>query len=185
MSSTEIFPKKWVRWPASSQIRKHVCMLSFFGCVQLFATLWTIAPQAPLSMGFSRQEYWSGLPCPPPGDLPDPGMEPKSLSSLALAGGSSTTWEPLRKHGLLSHWRFRRQSHNSAFRKDQKKPVLWGRKLRGFWKNEPSQACNHTSFVPRSSLPSPHVSKEQRMRLSNKKSRAYFMMYQASAQRTT
>ena len=45
--------------------------------VQLFAT-WTVASQAPLSMGFSRQEYWSGLPCPPPGDLPDPGTEPRS-----------------------------------------------------------------------------------------------------------
>ena len=47
-------------------------------CVQLFATLWTVAHQAPLYMGFSRQEYWSGLPFPYPGDLPDPGMEPGS-----------------------------------------------------------------------------------------------------------
>ena len=46
-----------------------MCVLS---CIWLFATPWTIAHQAPLSMGFSRQEYWSGLPCPPPGDLPDP-----------------------------------------------------------------------------------------------------------------
>ena len=46
--------------------------------VQLFATPWTVARQAPLSMGFSRQEYWSGLPFPSPGDLPDPGVEPKS-----------------------------------------------------------------------------------------------------------
>uniref|UniRef100_G3N0Q5 LY6/PLAUR domain containing 6 n=1 Tax=Bos taurus TaxID=9913 RepID=G3N0Q5_BOVIN len=45
----------------------------------------TVAQQAPLSMGFSRQEYWSGLPCPPPGDLPDPGIEPESLTSPALA----------------------------------------------------------------------------------------------------
>ena len=42
--------------------------------------LWTVAHQAPLSMGFSRQEYWSGLPCPPPGDLPDPGIKPMSLA---------------------------------------------------------------------------------------------------------
>ena len=52
--------------------------------------------QAPLSMRFSRQEYWSGLPCPPPGDLPDPGIKPTSLMSPALAGGfftTSTTWE--------------------------------------------------------------------------------------------
>ena len=54
-------------------------MLSLFSHVQLFVTPWTIACQAPLSMGFSGQEYWSGLSCPPPGDLPDPGMEPMSL----------------------------------------------------------------------------------------------------------
>ena len=46
--------------------------------VRLFATPWTVALQAPLSMGFSRQEYWSGLPCLPPGDLPNPGIEPRS-----------------------------------------------------------------------------------------------------------
>ena len=54
------------------------------GCVWLFATLWTVARQAPLSTGFPRQEYWSGLPFPPPGDLPDSGTEP---TSPALAGG--------------------------------------------------------------------------------------------------
>ena len=77
---------------------RHVsaCVLSHFSRVQLFVTLWTVAHQAPLSMGFSRQEYWSGLPCPPPGDLPDPGIEPVSLMSPALAGGFFTTgatWE--------------------------------------------------------------------------------------------
>ena len=51
-----------------------LCVLSHFSHVRLFATLWTIAHKAPLSMGFSRQEYGSGLPCPPPGDLPDPGI---------------------------------------------------------------------------------------------------------------
>ena len=56
--------------------------------VQLCATLWTIAHQAPLSMGFSRQEYWSG--CPPPEDLPKPGIEPTSLTFPALAGGFFT-----------------------------------------------------------------------------------------------
>ena len=49
-------------------------------------TPWTVAHQAPLSMGCSRQEYWSGVPCPPPGDLPNPGIEPLSLMSAALAG---------------------------------------------------------------------------------------------------
>ena len=51
-----------------------MCVLSRFSRVQLFVILWTIACQAPLSMGFSRQKYWIGLPCPPPGDLPDPHM---------------------------------------------------------------------------------------------------------------
>ena len=54
----------------------HACMLSCFSHVQLCATLWTVARQAPLSVGFSRQEYWSGLPYPPPGDLPTPEIEP-------------------------------------------------------------------------------------------------------------
>ena len=58
-------------------------MLSCFSCIQLFATPWTVALQAPLSMGFSRQEYWSGLPFPPPGALPNPRTEPESLMSPA------------------------------------------------------------------------------------------------------
>ena len=68
--------------------------------LRLFATLWTVACQAPLSVGFSRQEYWSGLPCPPPGDLPDTGIEPSSLRSPALAGGffiTSTSWKAHRR----------------------------------------------------------------------------------------
>ena len=62
-------------------------------CIQLFATLWTIARQASLSIGFSRQEYWSELPFPSPGDLPNPGLEP---TSPALADRFFTT-EPPRK----------------------------------------------------------------------------------------
>ena len=58
-------------------------LLSCFSRVRLFATPWTAAYQAPLSMGFSRQEYWSGLPLPSPGDLPDPEIEP---ASTALVG---------------------------------------------------------------------------------------------------
>ena len=72
--------------------------LVHFSPVQLFATLWTIAYQAPLSKGFSWQEYWSGFPCPPPGDLPNPGIKPESLISLALPGGfftTTATWETL------------------------------------------------------------------------------------------
>ena len=64
------------------------CMLSCFSCVWLFATLWTIACQAALAMGRSRQEYWSWLPCPPPGDLPNPGIKPTSPASPALQVGS-------------------------------------------------------------------------------------------------
>ena len=59
--------------------------------VQLFATLWTVARQTPLSMGFSRQEYWSGLPCPPPGNLPGPGIKPVSSESPALQMDSLPT----------------------------------------------------------------------------------------------
>ena len=73
-----------------------VCLLSCFSHVRLFATLSTVAHQAPLPMGFSRQEYYRGLPCPPPGDLPNPGIKSTSLTSPALTGGfftTSATWE--------------------------------------------------------------------------------------------
>ena len=72
------------------------CMFNSLSRVWLFATLWAVACQAPLSMGFYRQEHWSGLPCPPPGDLSDPEIEPTSLMSPAVAGGFFTTratWE--------------------------------------------------------------------------------------------
>ena len=74
----------------------HVCVLNRFSHVRPFATPWTVAYQIPLSMGFSRQEYWSGLPGPSPGDLSNPGIEPKSLMSPPLAGKfftTSATWE--------------------------------------------------------------------------------------------
>ena len=75
---------------------EYACVLSCFSLVQLFTTQWIVTHQAPLSVhGFSRQEYSSGLPCRPPGDLPEPGIKPMSLMSPALAGGffSSATWE--------------------------------------------------------------------------------------------
>ena len=80
-----------------SEIR-HACLLSRFSHARLFATLWTIeiACQAPLSMGFSRQKQWSGLPCPPPGHLPGPGIEPASPAAPRIAGRFFTT-EPQRK----------------------------------------------------------------------------------------
>ena len=65
----------------------HACMLSHFSCVQLFATLKS-AHQAPMTMGFSRQEYWDGLPCPPPGDLPNPGTNFYLLCLLHWQAGS-------------------------------------------------------------------------------------------------
>ena len=74
-----------------------VCVLS----CDSFMAPWTGARQAPLSMGFSRQKYWSGLPFPPPGDLPDPGIEPVSLMSPALGGGFFATEPPGKPHGRL------------------------------------------------------------------------------------
>ena len=66
-------------------------MLSHFSCVRLFVNLWTVAHQAPLSMGFSRQEYWSGLPGPPPGDPLDPGIEPTFPVTPALQADAFNT----------------------------------------------------------------------------------------------
>ena len=84
----------WLQAPPTFCL-KRACMLSHFSRVRLFATLWTVAHQALLSTGFSRQEYWSGLPCLPPGHLPNPGIK---LTSPAMAGEfstPSTTWEAL------------------------------------------------------------------------------------------
>ena len=72
----------------STLVLSHVCVIP-----------WTIALQAPLSMEFSRQVYWNGLPFPTPGDLPDPGIEPACLASPALAGGFFTA-SPLEKTGI-------------------------------------------------------------------------------------
>ena len=88
----EIFQARVLEWGAIA------FSISCFSCVQFFATLWTVAHQAPLSMEFSRQEYWSGWPCPPPGGLPDPGIEPMPLMSPALVlrfFTTSATWEAL------------------------------------------------------------------------------------------
>ena len=72
-------------------------MRNHLSCVRLFVTLWTIAHQAPVSMKYSRQEYQSGLPCPPTGDLSHPGIEPVSSMSPALAGEFLTTSATIRK----------------------------------------------------------------------------------------
>ena len=72
-------------------------MLSRFSWVHLFLTLWTVARQAALSMGFFRQEYWSGLSCSPPGNLPDPGIKPATLAAPASQADSL----PLSHQGSL------------------------------------------------------------------------------------
>ena len=69
----------------------HACLLSCFSCLKLFVVPRTVVSQAPLSMGFSWQEYWSRLPFPLPGDPPNPGIEPVTLRSSALAGRFFTT----------------------------------------------------------------------------------------------
>ena len=93
------------RWPKYCTLgnprlvnNKNMCMCtwSHFSCVWLYVTLWTVALQALLSMEFSRQEYWTGLPCPTWGNLPDPGIEPTSHMSPALASrffSTNATWE--------------------------------------------------------------------------------------------
>ena len=86
-------------------------VLSCFSYVQLFVIPWTVAHWAPLSMGFPRQEYWSGLPCSPPRDHPDPGTELASLMSPALAGRffiPSATWEAPVIHCLMPFFFFSR-----------------------------------------------------------------------------
>ena len=102
---------------------QEACMLSHFSHVWLFVTPWTAACQAPLSMGFSRQGYWSGLPCPPPEALPDPVMEPSSLTSPALAGGfftTSTTWEA---QSCRPQLRWRLKALRTTFALAQARPV--------------------------------------------------------------
>ena len=69
----------------------HACVLSHHNDIRLFVTPWIVAHQTPLSMRFSRQQYWSGLPCPPPGGLPNPGIEFMFLMLPALAGWCFTT----------------------------------------------------------------------------------------------
>ena len=91
----------WLGW----QSRPCVRAKSLQSC--LFVTPWTVVLQVSLSMGFFRQEYWREMPFPPPGELPDPGIELKSLVSLALAGGffiSSTTWEAQIQTLPLDKW---------------------------------------------------------------------------------
>ena len=100
-------------------------------------TPWTVAHQAPLSMGLSRQEYWSGLSCPPPGNLPNPGTETVSLSSLALVGEfftTSTTWEALGSRigteNITSFQRTRKECRTSQVVLEVKNPPANARDIR-------------------------------------------------------
>ena len=80
--------------PNPSSILVCVCLLSCFSHVQLFATLWTVAHQAPLSMGFSSQGYWSGMPFPSPGNLLDPEIKPRPPASQACSLPSEPPGKP-------------------------------------------------------------------------------------------
>ena len=108
--SKTIFVDHKILWVANPIITHKCLLVNFYRLnyvlwcayslshVQLFVTSCTVACQSPLSMKFSRPECWSGLPCPPPGDLPNPGIKPVVLRSCALAGGfftTSTTGEAL------------------------------------------------------------------------------------------
>ena len=81
ISDISHFPAEEISLEMLRDLPKCACVLSCFSHVQLFVTLWTVALQAPLSVGFSGQEHCSGLPCPPPEDLPDPGIKPGSLAA--------------------------------------------------------------------------------------------------------
>ena len=119
-----------------------------------FVTLWaTAAHEAPLSMGFSRQEYWSGLPCPSPGDLPDPGIEP---ASPALAGGfftTSTTWEAHASTYSQEKWNESRSlqrelcmnSHSSATNSSQNIEII--QTPISLWMDEQKAAYPHSGIL--------------------------------------
>ena len=82
--------KEFQFWTGQRALKPACVCAQSLSRVRLFVTLWTVAHQAPLSMGFPRQECWSGLPFPSPGDLPDSGMEPASPLAPTLAGGFFT-----------------------------------------------------------------------------------------------
>ena len=96
-ASVSVLPMNIQGWfPLGLEVGAYMtaCMLSSFSDIQLFVTLRTVTRQAPLSMEFSRLKYWSELSCPPPGDLPHPGIKPASLVSPSLTGSSSPLAPP-------------------------------------------------------------------------------------------
>ena len=80
----KLFLRDFMEVRSKNNHNVHACMLSHFSHVWLFGTPWTVDHQAPLSMGFFGQEYWSELPCPTPGNIPNPGIKPSLLISPAL-----------------------------------------------------------------------------------------------------
>ena len=108
---SDLLSRKNLNTKKCLQTFMQVCVLG------LFATPWTIACQVPLSMGFSRQEYWSGLPCPPPEELPDPGIKPVSYVSCIARGvfTNSATWEALRYTYTHTHIYMYTHTHTYSF----------------------------------------------------------------------
>ena len=129
-------------------------MLSRFSRVRFFAALWTVARQAPLSMGYSRQEYWSGLQCPPPRDLPDPGIEPASPVAPALKADSLP----------LSHWGspigpetdlnqllplYTHMLELGSFQRHLQGAYLWGFPVQSAWGSLHTARLQHSGAGPR------------------------------------
>ena len=112
-----------VSWGKVSLTNQNMPVLSYvqLSHVQLFSTLWTVARQVPLSMGSSRQGYWSELPVPPSGDLPDPGIKPTSSTSPALAGGIFTIELPGKPNHNIDPW----NTHQEKLNKEK----WWKRKM--------------------------------------------------------
>ena len=134
----------------------RVCVLSCFSHVRLLVTPWTVACQAPLSMGFSRQEYWSRLPCPPPGDLPDPGIKPRSLTLLHWQTGSLPLVPPRKPQGLSLSLYEKRETRASGGQASAQDSTGSPEETYGSLKSPASQAqaaCHislspHCAFVP-------------------------------------
>ena len=125
-------------------------MLSHFSESDSLATLWTVAHQAPLSIGFSRQEYWSGLPFPSPGDFPDPEIEPTSLVSPALAGrffNTSATLEGLNQKFLSSAKATLSWTHCSGFLAFTVHLELVNTDTKAQWLPSQQVGCSHVSFL--------------------------------------
>ena len=129
----------------------HACILSRYSHVLLFVTLWTVARQTPLSMGFSRPEYWNGLLFPPPGDFSELGIKPASLMSPALASGFftiSTTWEAFKSN--QKEWQLRRSVFAEMSNQEEGQQVNYNFlkiKSQGKWTNISAKALSATVGV--------------------------------------